>query len=155
MADDEPFLVDRRSARQFAALCLVLGTIVGIRSLRHAGPGATGWDIAGFYLAILLVVVIGLPGVIWPDRARFWFFLSLALTRPIGHVMSLVLLAIVFYGVVTPLGLVFRLIGRDPLGLRHPRSSGQSFWLPHSTPTDPRAYLRPYQAQSPSRRHPE
>ena len=40
----------------------------------------------------------------------------MALTKPIGHVVGLVLLAVVYYGVMTPLALAFRLAGRDGLG---------------------------------------
>ena len=39
----------------------------------------------------------------------------MVLAFPIGWTVSQVILAVMFYGLFTPIGLVFRLIGRDPL----------------------------------------
>lgn len=47
--------------------------------------------------------------------------------RPAGWVVSRVLLAAVFYGVITPIGLMLRLGGRDLLGLRLDRGAS-SYW---------------------------
>jgi polyferredoxin len=45
----------------------------------------------------------------------------------VGTVVGTVSLAIVFYGVITPLGLVARLAGRDRLQLRPP--AGSTLWV--------------------------
>jgi hypothetical protein len=45
-----------------------------------------------------------------------------------GKIASRLLLAALFYAVVTPLGLAMRLAGRDSLGLRR-RSDAPSYWL--------------------------
>ena len=42
----------------------------------------------------------------------------MVLAFPIGWTVSLVLLGLVYYGLFTPIGLVFRLVGRDALQLR-------------------------------------
>ena len=39
----------------------------------------------------------------------------MVLAFPIGWTVSQVILLLMFYGLFTPIGLVFRLIGRDPL----------------------------------------
>jgi hypothetical protein len=41
------------------------------------------------------------------------------------------IIAVLFYAVFTPIGLVMRLIGRDPLGLRLERDTA-SYWLPRN-----------------------
>jgi hypothetical protein len=62
---------------------------------------------------------------------------------PLGWLVSQLVLAILFYGVFTPLALVFRLIGRDALALKKP-SGEATFWRPKPTPSDPRRYFRQY-----------
>lgn len=52
-------------------------------------------------------------------RAGRWLLAGWSiLTRPLGWLVSHLLLALVFYLVITPLGLVRRLLHRDPLALR-------------------------------------
>ncbi len=48
---------------------------------------------------------------------------------PIGWTVSHLLLAVIFYLVITPIGLVLRLFGHDPLKLRDNRSA-KSGWYP-------------------------
>ena len=50
------------------------------------------------------------------------------LTLPIGFVVSFILLAVVYYMVITPIGLVFRLMRRDTL-CRKFDSATESYWL--------------------------
>ncbi len=51
------------------------------------------------------------------------------LTLPIGFVVSFILLAAFYYLVITPIGLVFRLIRRDPLRRKFDNAT-DSYWLP-------------------------
>ena len=67
----------------------------------------------------------------------------LVLTFPIGWTVSNLMLAILFYGVFTPLGLVFRLRGRDLLGLRR-REGVESYWAKKPEVTDMKRYLREF-----------
>lgn len=50
------------------------------------------------------------------------------LTLPIGLAISFILLAAFYYMVITPIGLVFRLIRRDPLYRRF-NNTTDSYWL--------------------------
>jgi len=71
-------------------------------------------------------------------------FLGLTvLTLPIGYAVSFVLMAIFYYLILTPLGLVFRLIGRDVLRRRFDRSA-KSYWISR----DPSRSLESYFHQS-------
>ena len=73
-------------------------------------------------LALLLVLV----GLFVPPAAklfhRVWFTIAFAL----GWVNSRILLTIIYFLVFVPYGIVSRLAGRDPLGLRQPKSD--SYW---------------------------
>jgi hypothetical protein len=50
-------------------------------------------------------------------------------TFPIGFVMSWVALTVLFFLVITPLGLIMRSTGRDPLRLKADAAAG-SYWTP-------------------------
>jgi hypothetical protein len=124
-----------RQLRQFAVAALPGFGLVGYAVLRATGALETAaviW-IFGAFVSVL--------GLAWPGAVRPLYLALTALTLPIGLVLSQVLLRVFFYGVVTPIGLVFKLFGRDSLGLRGRRSDG-SYWTPHAQRTDPRTYYR-------------
>lgn len=75
----------------------------------------------GFTSAVVLLpiaIVLLLFSLLWPSFfrpvARPW----LALSERIGAVMSVVILTGLFFLLVTPIGLVRRLFGADPMQLR-------------------------------------
>jgi hypothetical protein len=53
---------------------------------------------------------------------KAWFMLGLAL----GKVVSPLVLGIIFFGLITPIALIARLIGRDELKLKRPKKS--TYW---------------------------
>jgi hypothetical protein len=48
-----------------------------------------------------------------------------------------------FYGLFTPIGLLFRLIGRDPLH-RTRRAELETYWSPKPSADDPRRYFKQF-----------
>jgi hypothetical protein len=67
----------------------------------------------------------------------------MVLAFPIGWTISQVVLALLFYGLFAPIGLVFRLIGRDPLH-RARQPGKESYWTAKATPSDLRRYLKQF-----------
>lgn len=61
--------------------------------------------------------------------------------EPVGRVVSHLLMGIVYFGVVTPIGLLMRGVGYDPLARSLQRGPG-SYWLQHRPGDDPSRYLR-------------
>lgn len=64
----------------------------------------------------------------------------MVLTRPTGWLVTNVLLRIMFYGVMTPLGLIFQMWGRDPLQLKKP--DVESYSRVRKQRTDAETYYR-------------
>lgn len=62
---------------------------------------------------------------------------------PIGWVMSHLLLAVFYFGIITPLALIFRLAGRDMLHRRWNRSRS-SYWTDHPQAQNIERYFRQY-----------
>jgi hypothetical protein len=80
----------------------------------------------GFLLAaITLHVVNMMVPQIYTSLAIVW----LGFSHLLGNVMSKILLSILFFGVVTPIGILRRLFGRDSLKLRAFKASEESVML--------------------------
>lgn len=100
----------------------------------------------GWALTVLPATLLGIggalvglglaaPGVLRPVY-RVWMLLAVVM----GFVMTRVLLTLVFFGVVTPIGLLRRALGHDPLR-RKPDPHATTYWLPKSPEEDPRAAM--------------
>src|SRR6476619_6344107 len=87
-----------------------------------------------------LLILLGLiwPRVlVWPNRA--WMLLA----EGLSFVTTRIILGIVFFLMITPIGFVKRLTGWDPLDRRSSRRS--SYWKPYSErQRDPRHYEKMY-----------
>lgn len=81
-------------------------------------------DAALYCGVIFLVVNMVVPSVFKPF-AWLWFGLSTL----IGTVMSKILLSIVFITIVTPIGLLRRLFGKDSLQLKNFKKSKDSVFI--------------------------
>ena len=78
-------------------------------------------------------------GVLFPGVLRYPYRLWMKLAEGISYVMTRVTLAIVFFAVVTPIGLLRKAAGGDPL--RRRARPADSYWWPYSArQRDPRHY---------------
>lgn len=67
----------------------------------------------------------------------------MVVAAPIGLVISYALMMVIYFGLFVPVGLLFRLFGRDPLQ-KYPDPSASSYWHVRGTPRAPASYLRLY-----------
>jgi len=123
-ADFRALDTSRRQLRRFG---LTIGPILVLVALAIAwrggwviGPGA-GW-LAGSGAA-LAVLGLAAPAVLLP-LYRVWMGLALVL----GHAMTRVLLTLVFFLLVSPIGLVRRALRRDPIE-KSAASDLPSYWI--------------------------
>jgi hypothetical protein len=87
--------------------------------------------------------VIGLLGLAWPGLVRPIFVGWVVLVFPLGRAVSYLTLMILYFGIITPTGLLCRLLGRDALRLRR-RPEQLSYWTPQPVVDEPGRYLRPF-----------
>jgi hypothetical protein len=104
------------------------------------------WNWTGpvvLWLAALgaLQLVLFLAGVHHLTHALYVVLMLVAV--PIGFVISHVLIAFVFYVVMTPIGLVFRLTGRDAMSRRRDRGIA-SYWHDRGAPRPASSYFKLY-----------
>ena len=127
-----------RQLRQFAGIWFPLfALMVGLL----LGQKFDLWRFAfGLWGFALLMAPVGL----WRPQSARWLFVGLMiLTFPIGFVISHLVLLVLYYLVLTPVGLALRLFGRDPLD-KHPNPDATTYWVPHSEPDDIERYFRQY-----------
>jgi len=96
-----------------------------------------GWRLGGrwpVYLAIaavFLALALLRPQVLAPLN-RLWAKLG----QLLAMVVSPIVLGLMFFLVVTPVGLLMRLVGKDPLRLRRESGAG-SYWIVRQPPGPP------------------
>jgi hypothetical protein len=110
------------SARTFGLLMGAAFVLLALRSYVKGG-GAWTW-LLGAAIAFALVA-LARPTALAPLN-RIWMALGMVLNR----VMSPIVLALLFVLVVTPVGLLMRITGKDPLRLKR-AAAGGSYWLAH------------------------
>jgi hypothetical protein len=97
--------VDEQVAdRSFGLLLTAVLLAVGLRHLRV-------WALAA--AVVMLLVALAMPSVLRGPR-RAWMRLGSLL----GAIVNPIVLGVLFFFVITPAGLLGRVIGRDPLRLR-------------------------------------
>lgn len=124
----------QRQLKQFALLSAVM--FPGLAWLW--GGGVNTVLTCGIIGAALAVFSFVLPQVVKP----VFVGLSLLLT-PIGLVLGEVFMFLAYYSTFLPIGLCFKLIGRDRLQRKIDRSC-ETYWMDKKTPTSPERYFQQY-----------
>ncbi len=104
---------DRSFGFLIAAALLILG-------IRH--KWALAASVAIFIAALLSPHILRRP-------KRAWLFLG----NRLSLIANPLVLGVLFFGVVTPAGLLMRAVGRDPLRLKASPSS-PTYWIERTTP---------------------
>lgn len=98
------------------------------------------WAGIAVWLAAALVPAIGLLA---PPFLRIVYLALCYAAAPIGVVVSLALLAVVYYGVVTPMGWLMRALGHDPMARRFDPDA-ETYWVPRTPPEGAERYFRQF-----------
>lgn len=131
-----------RQLRQFGVAAALVLPLLGWlttgkpRTFESANlPMIGGLAVVGACLALLSFVM---PGAVKP------IFVGISLvTMPIGLIVGLLVMVAVYYVVFVPIGLIFRLIGRDAMHRKLDRSA-VTYWQVKQQPSDVRRYFRQF-----------
>jgi len=126
-----------KELRVFAVLQLVFfGIVAWLIQPRIA--------VAGVPTAILVAAAtIAAVGFVKPTWLRGMYVVWMMAVFPIGFVVSHLLMAAVFYLVVTPIGLMMRMLGRDPM-LRRIDRDAKTYWQTRTPTKGTRGYFRQF-----------
>ncbi len=123
-----------------------------IQAIEGSSDRAFGWVFAAFFL------IIGCWPLMFGGQPRWWSLLVsggfgiVAVWKPtllaalnrlwmkfgilLGKIVSPIALGVLFYGVVTPIGVMVRIAGKDPLRLKLD-SDANSYWIARDPPGPP------------------
>jgi hypothetical protein len=99
---------DRAQLRSFGLIVGGIFGVIGLWPTIMRGQDVRSWMV-GLAIALILPALVA-PQALAPAH-RVW----MALGRALGWVNTRLVLGLIFFGVVTPTGLVLRLAGRDPM----------------------------------------
>ncbi len=116
------------SDRAFGVVFAVVFVVIGALPLAFGG-GVRIWSLA--VGALFLAVAFLRPALLAPLN-RLWTRFGLLLHK----IVSPLVLGIMFFAVVTPMGLIRRALGSDPLRLRFDRQA-RSYWVERQPPGPP------------------
>ena len=117
---------DARELRKFGVTMLVGFGLIGLAL--HLWPW--GWPFHRNPGAALVCFGVGaaagLLGLTGTRAALLFYWPWMGVAFVAGNIMSRILLGAFFYGMITPMGLVMRLVGRDRLKVR--RKNRETYW---------------------------
>lgn len=137
---------DVRRLRQFGFIALAGFALLAIVAryevlLFSFGLGAARPYVAGGFAAVALLSC--LSSLVYP-RANLGLYLALTIVAyPIGFVLSYVVMGGLFFLVITPIGLVMRLLGRDPMERRF-LPGAESYWVDASGERKKQSYFKQF-----------
>lgn len=117
------------SNRSFGIVAGCFFTLVAIAPTIFRHHHVRVW---AFYVAATCFLL----AVIWPRALHPLNFASFRISRLLYRVVSPITLGILFFGIVTPFGLLMRAFGHDPLSLRRD-TSARSYWILRQPPGPP------------------
>jgi hypothetical protein len=119
--------------RHFAWLLTLLFALAGWRE-----EGSLAGLVCSLTAALIFAV-----GTVWPQVLRGPYVLLVVVTYPLGWALGQLFLALVFFGLITPLALSFRLLRRDSLQRRF-QTEATTYWQPRPRGNDLRSYVRQF-----------
>ena len=128
-------VVKESSNRAFGWVFVIVFLLIGLSPLLHGGA-LRWWSL--IVSGLVAVVTMAAPRLLTVPN-RLWQRFGLLLHR----VVSPIVLAIMFYFIITPLGLLMRLFAQDNLRLRRD-AAAESYWIKREPP-GPRPDSMPHQ----------
>ena len=126
LTDDET--IKGSGNRTFGVTVAAAFLLTACWPLLRGGP-LRWWALAA--AAVFLGAAMATPRALAPLN-RFW----LALGARLHRVTNPVIMGVVFFTTVAPLGLLFRILGKDPLHLRRDPSAS-TYWIERRPPGPP------------------
>ena len=118
--DIQQLKTSERDLRKFGLLVGGVFAVLGLLFLiRHK---------AHYPYFLMPGVVLTVSGAIFPRALRTIYIAWMAVAVVLGFVMAHIILTLFFFLVITPIGLVARLFGKDFLGLKLDRQ-GATYWI--------------------------
>lgn len=114
----------RKELRQFGFLCLVF--FGGLAAYYGYRGGLT----VGVQALAAAALAGGVLGAVAPQALKYVFVGWIVAVFPIGWTVSHLLLGFIYFFVLTPIGLLLRALGHDPMNRKLDRGA-DTYWTTH------------------------
>ncbi|MFB0552836.1 MAG: SxtJ family membrane protein [Phycisphaerae bacterium] len=128
----------RKQLQNFGKIALIATAIISLLLYVLKGM-AIQWALIIFAIGL----IIFLSSIISLRLTRAIYVCLTAVTFPIGLVVSFTLLTAFYFLLLAPLGLLFRLTGRDVLGRKFD-STAESYWQQRKPPESSEYYFHQF-----------
>ena len=106
----------KKQHRSFALMVGSIFVVIGFWPLIRHGEGIRLWAVI---LGSMLVVL----GLLVPSRLGPIYKAWMAVGYVLGWVNTRIILGVIYYGLLTPMGLIMRLAGKDPMRMRNDQAA--------------------------------
>ncbi len=128
----------KNELRRFALIWFPLFFVVVATLVFHK---THSWRNAALILGPALILSV--ISYIWLGIAKTIYISWMYASYPIGWVVSHILLGLIYFVVLTPIGVIMKLFGHDPLQ-RSFQPEASSYWVARDANNDPARYLRQF-----------
>jgi hypothetical protein len=126
-----------RAEREFGLLVGLVAILIGSRRLYQGGGGPVAIGLLGAGSALAILALFFPRALVLPNR---WW---MALAKWLSLITTPIILGIIFFLIVMPIGMIKRLFGWDPLRRRAP--SAVSYWVQYNArQKDPHHFEKMY-----------
>jgi len=129
---------NRKELRNFGIAALILSALIAL--LLHL---VKGLEIQWSAIIFAVGFIVFMSSLISARLTRLIYLGLILVTLPIGYMVSFTVLALFYFLLLTPLGLLFRLTGRDPLHRKFD-SNADSYWLTRKPPDSVERYFHQF-----------
>ena len=112
------------SNRSFGIVFFVVFLLIALYPLTYGGEIRT-WSLI---ISIIFLILGLLNSKILAPLNKIWFKFGILL----GRIVSPLIMGIIFFLVVTPIGFIMRLLGKDVLNLKY--NKNKSYWIEKNGP---------------------
>ena len=112
------------SNRSFGIVFFIVFLLIAFYPLTYSGEIIV-WSLI---LSILFLVLGLINSKILTPLNRIWFKFGIIL----GKIISPIIMGIIFFLVVTPIGLIMRMLGKDLLNLKY--NTNKTYWIEKNDP---------------------
>jgi len=132
--------------RKFGGIALVgfgfIAAIAWYEKLIFAfGLGDARVAVAGTFACLALYSAFF--SLAWPRANKPVYIALTIVSYPIGFVLSHLIMGSLFYLLITPVGIAFRVIGRDPMERRWDPDA-ESYWIDSAAPRPKEGYFKQF-----------
>ena len=140
------FNPDTKTLRQFGVIAFVgFGILAALayyeKLIFSFGLGDARMPVVTIFVALGSIAL--LFSLVAPRANRFLFVGLTLLAFPIGFVLSYVIMGTLFFLIIGPIALIFRLVGKDPMHRGYDPSAA-TYWSAARPPRDKESYFHQY-----------